>query len=87
MGSFPLRGILKFIVYALGYVAMLGAAVLFLALFVVNPDAEQEKAAYHAVLDYASNKVVALPHGDPDKNMTVKPFESESAQAGQKSWD
>ena len=79
-----IKRLLKFIIYMLGYLAMLGAIVLFLALFVVNPDAEQEKAAYHAVLDYASNKVIALPPGNPDKEMLVKPFESESCPGSTK---
>jgi hypothetical protein len=78
MSIFPLNCPLKFICYALGYCAMLGAVVVLLALFVVNPDADQEKGAYHAVLDYASNKVIALPRGDADKDMMVKPYESES---------
>src|SRR5216684_6783471 len=81
---YPLRGLLKFMAYAFGYIAMLGAVVLLLALFVANPDAHQEKAAYHAVLDYASNKSIGLPTGNPDKDMTVKPFESESCPGSTK---
>jgi hypothetical protein len=82
---YPLKRLLKLIAYALGYFAMLATVVLLLALFVVNPDAEQENAAYHAVLDYASNKSTRLPPvdlaagvGDPDNTMITKPFESES---------
>jgi hypothetical protein len=57
MSSFPLKGLLKFIVYTLGYFAMIGAMTGTVALFLVlfgNFDADQEKATYNAVLDYAS---------------------------------
>ena len=89
MSSYLLNGLLKFIAYALGYLAMIGAMIGALALLRVlfgNVDADQEKAAYYAVLDYASNKVIALPSGNPDRDMRGKPFESESCPSGRRVW-
>lgn len=78
------KGPLKFIGNALICCAVVGIVLL---LFIVfgNHDSQQENAAYHAVLDYANNKVIGLPPGDTDK-MKGKPFESESCPSGRRVW-
>jgi hypothetical protein len=77
------RNLIAFVVV---YSAFYGVIFLFA---LVRVDHEQENAAYHAVLDYASNKTIGLPPvdlaagvGDPDKTMIVKPFEGESCPSG-----
>src|ERR1700722_12828661 len=84
MSNFPIKGLLKVIGNALVCYAVMGVVLVLFTLF-GNHDAGQENAAYHAVLDYASNKSIGLPLGDPDK-MAVKPFESQSCPSGRRVW-
>lgn len=88
MSSYPFKGFLKLIGNVLICCAIMGVVLLLFTLF-GNFDARQKNAAYHAVLDYASNKSIGLPPvdlaagvGDPDKTMIVRPLEGESCPSG-----
>lgn len=76
-----LKVLLKCATYCAVFLIVSEAISAFLALFVINIDHENENAAYHAVIDYATHKIVGLPPGNPDRDMIVKPYESESCPA------
>ena len=85
MSSYAFKGLLKFVGSMVACCVIMGTVLILFLLF-GNFDKGQENAAYHAVIDYASNKTIGLPAGNPDKYMKGKPYESDSCPSGNRVW-